>query len=161
MGPADLDRDYALDSSPDNPSERRIRFAAVQAFGESCLKRSGELLKHISTVETVRDLELLRHLVGDAKINYFGSSYGTRIGALYAELYPARVGRMVLDGSVNIGGEDAITQTEGFERALNNFAGWCAAERCRLGNSRTEMLRRIKSFLDQLDQRPCRWETEC
>jgi pimeloyl-ACP methyl ester carboxylesterase len=42
------------------------------------------LLEHISTMETVRDLDLLRLLVGDAKINYFGSSYGTKIGALYA-----------------------------------------------------------------------------
>jgi len=154
MGPADLDRYYALDSSPDNPSEQRIRVAAVQAFGQSCLQRSGKLLEHISTVETVRDLELLRYLVGDAKINYFGSSYGTRIGALYAELYPERVGRMVLDGSVNIGGEDTITQTEGFERALNNFAGWCAAETCRLGDTRAEVLTRVKSYLDQLDKRP-------
>jgi pimeloyl-ACP methyl ester carboxylesterase len=154
MGPADLDRYYAMDSSPDNGSEQRIRVAAVQAFGQSCLQRSGKLLEHISTVETVRDLELLRHLVGDAKINYFGSSYGTRIGALYAELYPARVGRMVLDGSVNISGEDTITQTEGFERALNNFAAWCAAENCRLGNSRAEVLSRVKSFLDQLDRQP-------
>jgi pimeloyl-ACP methyl ester carboxylesterase len=154
MGPADLDRYYALDASPDSPSEQRIRVAAVQAFGQSCLKRSGELLEHISTVETVRDLELLRHLVGDSRINYFGSSYGTRIGAVYAELYPARVGRMVLDGSVNISGEDTITQTEGFERALNNFAAWCAAESCRLGDSRAEVLRRVKSYLEQLDQRP-------
>jgi pimeloyl-ACP methyl ester carboxylesterase len=154
MGPADLDRYYALDSSPDNPSEQRIRVAAVQAFGQSCLQRSGKLLEHVSTVETVRDLELLRYLVGDAKINYFGSSYGTRIGALYAELYPERVGRMVMDGSVNIGGEDTITQTEGFERALNNFAGWCAAENCRLGDTRAEVLTRVKSYLDQLDKRP-------
>jgi len=154
MGPADLDRYYALDASPDDASEQRIRLAAVQAFGQSCLQRSGELLEHISTVETVRDLELLRHLVGDAKINYFGSSYGTRIGSLYAELYPARVGRMVLDGSVNISGKDTITQTEGFERALNNFAGWCAAENCGLGDSRAEVLRRVRTYLDQLDQRP-------
>jgi pimeloyl-ACP methyl ester carboxylesterase len=154
MGPADLDRYYALDASPDNPSEQRIMVAAVQAFGRSCLQRSGRLLNHISTVDTVRDLELLRHLVGDSKINYFGSSYGTRIGALYAELYPERVGRMVLDGSVNISGKDTITQTEGFERALNNFASWCAAENCRLGDSRAEVLRRIKSYLDQLDLRP-------
>ena len=63
-----------------------------------------------------------RGLVGDDKINYFGSSYGTRIGAIYAELYPHRVGRMVLDGSVNISGTDTISQTEGFERALNNCA---------------------------------------
>ena len=154
MGPADLDRYYALDSSPDNTSERRIRVAAVQAFGQSCLKRSGELLTHISTVDTVHDLELLRHLVGDSKINYFGSSYGTKIGALYAELYPEQVGRMVLDGSVDISGKATITQTEGFERALNNFASWCAMERCRLGASRAEVLARVKSYLDQLDQRP-------
>ena len=154
MGPADLDRYYALDSSPDNRPSSGSGSPRCRPSAESCLKRSGELLEHISTVETVRDLELLRHLVGDAKINYFGSSYGTRIGALYAELYPARVGRMVLDGSVNISGEDTITQTEGFERALNNFAGWCAAESCRLGDSRAEVLRRVKSYLDQLDQRP-------
>jgi pimeloyl-ACP methyl ester carboxylesterase len=155
MGAADLDRYYQLDFSPDNATEQRIWRAAVQAFGQSCLKRSGRLLQHISTAETVHDLELLRHLVGDPKINYFGSSYGTQIGALYAERYPDRVGRMVLDGSVNISGkEDTITQTEGFERALNNFAGWCAAESCRLGHSRAEVLGRIKSYLDQLDQRP-------
>jgi pimeloyl-ACP methyl ester carboxylesterase len=154
MGPADLDRYYALDSSPDNTSEQRIRVAAIQAFGQSCLKRSGELLRHISTVETVHDLELLRHLVGDSKINYFGSSYGTRIGSLYAELYPSWVGRMVLDGSVDISGKETITQTEGFERALSNFASWCAAESCRLGDSRAEVLERVKSYLDQLDQRP-------
>jgi pimeloyl-ACP methyl ester carboxylesterase len=156
MGPADLDRFYAMDSSPDDASEWRIWLAAVQAFGQSCLKRSGELLQHISTTETVRDLDLLRGLVGDPKINYFGSSYGTEIGALYAELYPERVGRMVLDGAVDISGKQTITQTEGFERALNNFAGWCAAQQCRLGEKRTEVLSRIKSYLEQLDQRPAK-----
>jgi pimeloyl-ACP methyl ester carboxylesterase len=154
MGPADLDQYYALDSSPDDASEQRIRVAAVQAFGQSCLKRSGDLLEHISTAETVRDLELLRHLVGDPKINYFGSSYGTEIGALYAELYPERVARMVLDGSVNISGKEPISQTEGFERALNHFAVWCAAQNCRLGDSRPMVMARIKSYLDQLDQHP-------
>jgi pimeloyl-ACP methyl ester carboxylesterase len=105
-------------------------------------------------METVRDLDLLRELVGDPKINYFGSSYGTEIGALYAELYPEQVGRMVLDGAVDISGKEKITQTEGFERALNNFAGWCAAQHCRLGEKRAEVLSRIKSYLEQLDQRP-------
>ena len=127
MGPKELDRFYALDASPDDPAEERAWLDAVQGFGRSCLERSGGLLEHVSTVETVKDLELLRGLVGDDKINYFGSSYGTRIGAFYAELYPQRVGRMVLDGSVNISGSDTISQTEGFERALNNFARWCAA----------------------------------
>jgi pimeloyl-ACP methyl ester carboxylesterase len=126
----------------------------VQEFGRSCLERSGPLLEHISTEETVRDLDLLRELVGDTKINYFGSSYGTRIGSLYAELYPDRVGRMVLDGSVDISDKPPITQTEGFERALDHFATWCANESCRLGDSRDEVLLAVRSFLERLDQTP-------
>ena len=154
MGAAELDRYYALDASPDDEAEERARIEAVQGFGRSCLERSGGLLQHVSTSETVKDLELLRGLVGDDKINYFGSSYGTRIGALYAELYPQRVGRMVLDGSVDIGGSDTITQTEGFERALNNFARWCAEQRCRLGDSKAAVLMRVQTYLQELDQRP-------
>ena len=154
MGDEELERYYALDASPDDPAEERIRTEAVLAFGRSCLERSGELLQHVSTVETVRDLELLRGLVGDDKINYFGSSYGTRIGALYAELFADRVGRMVLDGSVNISAADTISQTEGFERAFNNFAAWCARERCRLGDSKATVLQRVKSYLEELDQQP-------
>src|SRR5687767_1402664 len=105
-------------------------------------------------MDTVRDLDLLRELVGDSKINYFGSSYGTRIGSLYAELYPDRVGRMVLDGSVDISDKPSITQTEGFERALEHFATWCANESCRLGDSRDEVLLAVRGFLERLDQNP-------
>ena len=95
------------------------------------------------------------HLVGDDKINYFGSSYGTRIGALYAELYPTRVGRMVLDGSVNISGEDRRSpRPRASSGRLINFAAWCAAESCRLGDTRAEVLRRVKSYLEELDQQP-------
>ena len=154
MGAAELDRYYALDASPDDHAEERTWLEAVQGFGRSCLERSGGLLQHVSTVETVKDMELLRGLVGDDKINYFGSSYGTRIGAIYAELYPHRVGRMVLDGSVNISGTDTISQTEGFERALNNFARWCADEHCRLGETKGAVLARVEAYLDELDQRP-------
>ncbi len=154
FGADDLDRLYAMDASPDDRGELLARIDAVQEFGRSCLERSGRLLEHISTVETVRDLDLLRGLVGDSKINYFGSSYGTRIGSLYAELYPARVGRMVLDGSVDISAKPPITQTEGFERALGHFAAWCANENCRLGDSRDEVLLTIRGFLERLDQNP-------
>ena len=105
-------------------------------------------------METVRDLDLLRGLVGDSKINYFGSSYGTRIGALYAELFPQRVGRMVLDGAVNINSKSKIDQIDGFERALHHFAAWCADEDCRLGAQRDDVLSKIKEFLDRLDQQP-------
>ena len=91
-----------MDSSPDDAAELQARIDEQTDFGRSCLNGSGALLEHISTMETVRDLDLLRGLVGDAKLNYFGASYGTRIGALYAEMFPQRVGRMILDGAVDV-----------------------------------------------------------
>jgi pimeloyl-ACP methyl ester carboxylesterase len=153
-GRTDLDRYLAMDSSPDDASEWQARIDEQTKFGQSCLRRSGALLEHISTLDTVRDLDLLRGLVGDSKINYFGSSYGTKIGALYAELFPQRVGRMVLDGAVNINSKSKIDQIDGFERALHHFAAWCAEEGCRLGAQRDDVLSTIKEFLDRLDQQP-------
>ena len=134
---------------------QRAWIEAVQGFGRSCLERSGGLLEHISTVETVRDLDLLRGLVGDGKINYFGSSYGTRIGALYAELYPAP-GRP--DGARRVGQHqrsDTITQTEGFERALDHFAA-LVRRRSAAGSGEQQGggARAVQAFLDELDQRP-------
>ena len=154
FGKDDLDHYFSMDSSPDNAEELQARIDEQIAFGRSCLDRSGALLEHISTTETVRDLDLLRQLVGDSKINYFGSSYGTRIGALYAELFPQRVGRMVLDGAVDVNSTSKISQVDGFERALDHFASWCADAQCRLGSQRDDVLSLIKNFLDQLDQQP-------
>ncbi|HJY45031.1 MAG TPA: alpha/beta hydrolase [Propionibacteriaceae bacterium] len=154
FGRADLDHYLSMDSSPDDASEWQARIDEQIKFGQSCLRRSGALLEHISTMETVRDLDLLRGLVGDSKINYLGSSYGTRIGALYAEMFPQRVGRMVLDGAVNINSKSKIDQIDGFERALHHFAAWCADEDCRLGAQRDDVLAKIKEFLDRLDQEP-------
>ncbi len=151
---ADLDHYYSIDTSPDDPVELQELIEDRKAFGRSCLGRSGKLLGHISTTDTVRDLDLLRGLVGDSKINYFGSSYGTRIGSLYAQLFTDRVGRMVLDGPVSLETDPDVSQLQGFERALDHFATWCATEKCRLGGSRDEVLSTTKNFLDQLDQHP-------
>lgn len=151
----DLDRYLSMDASPDDQAERQALIDQTRAFASSCLKQSGPLLAHVSTVETVRDLDLLRGLVGDTRINYFGSSYGTRIGALYAQLYPAKVGRLVLDGAVNITDDESVTQLEGFERALGQFAAWCADQkRCRLGDTRAEVLESIRALWQRLDQQP-------
>ena len=158
FGSADLDRFLAVDVSPDDAAEERALVAETYAFGQSCLARSGPLLEHISTTDTVRDLDLLRGLVGDQRLNYFGASYGTKIGALYAQLYPDKVGRLVLDGAVNISGQE-VSQLEGFERALGNFATWAARDTelgRPLGASREEVLGRIRTLLAGLDAQPLR-----
>jgi pimeloyl-ACP methyl ester carboxylesterase len=71
------------------------------AFGRECLKRNGALLEHVSTAETARDLDLLRQAVGDETLTYLGLSYGTFLGATYANLFPGQVGRLVLDGNLS------------------------------------------------------------
>ena len=155
FGAADYDRFLSIDVSPDNAAERRTLIAETYAFRQSCLARSGALLEHVSTETTVRDLDLLRTLVGDSRLHYFGASYGTKIGALYAQLYPKQVGRMVLDGAVNIGGQ-SLSQIQGFERALEHFAAWAAqpAQQQPLGASKAAVLKEVQALLQRLDAKP-------
>jgi pimeloyl-ACP methyl ester carboxylesterase len=70
-------------------------------FGRRCAARNGRLLEHVSTADTARDLDLLRRAVGDRWMSYIGASYGTFLGATYANLFPDRARAMVLDGAVN------------------------------------------------------------
>jgi pimeloyl-ACP methyl ester carboxylesterase len=151
---ADLDAYLSMDISPDDPAEESALLEAHRDFGVSCLTTSGPLLQHVSTVEVARDLDLLRSLVRDDRLNFFGASYGTQIGATYAELFPRRVGRMVLDGAVNITDDRSVTQARGFDRALGAFATWCAARKCALGSSRAEVLRSVVGLLTRLDGAP-------
>ncbi len=153
-GGAALDRYFSVDVSPDNGAEQTALLDSEKQFGASCLARSGALLEHVSTTETVRDLDLLRGLVGEDKLSYFGSSYGTQIGSLYAQLFPDHVGRMVLDGAVDITAKPSVVQIEGFERALGSFAAWSAAHKTPLGSSEEEVLQTVTDLLHGLDLTP-------
>jgi pimeloyl-ACP methyl ester carboxylesterase len=78
------------------------------SFGTRCTRNAGALLDHVTTADTARDMNLLRQAVGAGPLNYLGLSYGTGLGAIYANLFPATVGRMVLDGNL-----DPATWTSG------------------------------------------------
>ena len=98
--------------------------AASKVFAAKCAKAAGDKLGHISTLEAAKDMEILRNLLNEGKLNYLGKSYGTYLGTLYASLFPNSVGRMVLDGAVDPNAslrEQEIEQAVGFDRALNNF----------------------------------------
>ncbi|MFT4165216.1 MAG: alpha/beta hydrolase [Microlunatus sp.] len=149
-----MDAYTSIDISPDNDAEEAALEQTQLDFGRGCLDRSGALLAHISTVETVHDLDLLRALLGEDRLNYLGFSYGTKIGAYYAEFYPRQVGRVVLDGAVNLSDDSDISQLDGFERALGNFASWCAEQDCRLGDTKAAVLDSIRRLLRDLDSKP-------
>ncbi|MFB7368498.1 alpha/beta hydrolase [Streptomyces sp. NPDC056222] len=84
---------------PVGAKERAAFAAAYEELGRRCAQRDPELLRHVSTADTARDLEQLRRAVGDQQLTYYGISYGTYLGATYANLFPDRVRAMVLDAN--------------------------------------------------------------
>jgi len=70
-------------------------------FGAACARHGGRLIQHDSSADDARDMNLLRQAIGVPRLNYVGISYGTGLGAVYANLFPAAVGHMVLDGNLN------------------------------------------------------------
>jgi pimeloyl-ACP methyl ester carboxylesterase len=123
-------------------------------FADACAENTGELLQYIDTISTVRDLDMLRALVGDEKLNYFGMSYGTRLGAQYADRFPEKVGRMVLDAVMNPADslfEISRGQTEGFDRALRNYLEACPADGCPFSGDADADIQEIADLFEQLD----------
>jgi len=101
-----------------------------RALGRGCLESTGPLLGHVDTVSVARDHEAVRIALGERTFNWLGLSYGTQIGANYAELFPDRVRAMVFDGaldhsssSVGLLADEIATA----EDAFNRFAEWCRA----------------------------------
>lgn len=101
-------------------------------YVKRCIALNGEILAHVSTADVARDLDRLRGLVTDRKLNYLGFSYGTFLGATYASLFPNNFRALVLDGPVDAGAylADPLSgsneQTSAFERALGRFFQACA-----------------------------------
>jgi len=127
----DLDSYVALDLTPDDADERAALVSENEKLAAECETRSGPLLPFIDTSQVVRDMDLIREAVGDARLTYLGYSYGTFLGALYADRFPDRVRALVLDGAVDPGrdGEQLVRgQALGFEQSLEAFFAWCAAD---------------------------------
>jgi pimeloyl-ACP methyl ester carboxylesterase len=156
---AQMDAFTAVDTTPDDAAETDKLVAADTGFAAGCAKRSAKLLAHVSTVESARDMDVLRALLGDEKLTYVGKSYGTFLGATYAGLFPQRVGRLVLDGAMDpaVSALDSSrTQAGGFETAFTAFADDCVQHTdCPLGTTSAEDAgRRLDAFFRALDAKP-------
>ena len=132
---ADLDASFGGDPDPRDQAAFDNTAALNRRIGQGCGDRYGNLLRLFSTEQTARDLDAVRAAVGDAKLTYLGYSYGSLLGATYAQLFPRNVRAMVFDGAVDpklslVAGSES--QAKGFEQAFDNFAAWCSrtADRC-------------------------------
>ncbi|MFH8445375.1 alpha/beta hydrolase [Streptomyces sp. NPDC018026] len=157
----EMDAYTRTDVTPDDAGETDELVDAYKEFAEGCGADAPKLLRHVSTVEAARDMDVLRAVLGDDKLTYVGASYGTFLGATYAGLFPDRTGRLVLDGAMDPSLPARrlnLEQTEGFETAFQSFAKDCVRQPdCPLGGKDTtpdQVGKNLKSFFDDLDAKP-------
>ena len=154
-----LDAIRAFDPDPDDAEEADDYAALMREFGDGCVELSGDLAGHVSTIEAARDMDVLRAALGEGELTYFGASYGTKLGATYAELFPDRVGRLVLDGAIDLtldNRELGLEQAAGFETALRAYVTNCVetTDSCFLGETVEEGLATISTLLDEIEEEP-------
>lgn len=154
----ELDAQIASDPDPDTPEEVDRSEELSADFWAGCEAKSATVAAHVSTVEAARDMDVLRAALGEDELDYLGFSYGTRLGATYAELYPDKTGRLVLDGAVDpsISSRDgSLSQAEGFETALRSYIQDCVdGGSCFLGDTVDAGLKTIKDLLDSIEDEP-------
>ena len=145
------------DPGTDEASELAEEWGARVA--EACEANSGDELPYLDTYSAARDMDVLRAALGSEELDYLGYSYGTYLGASYAELYPSRVGRFVLDGALDPDmtmDEFSAGQAEGFEQATDAFLAACLeqGESCPFRGDAAEAKQQLQSFFESVDENP-------
>jgi pimeloyl-ACP methyl ester carboxylesterase len=158
----ELDEFVAVDGSPDTAAEEARLAEVSRGMGQGCARLQPDLTQHVGTRDAARDLDLLRAVLGDPRLNYLGASYGTFLGLTFAELFPRRVGRLVLDGVFDPSAsstELAQGQAAGFQQAFRSFLADCLPRRgCPLSGSLASAEKQVGRFLDAVDRKPLRGE---
>ena len=116
------------------------------------------LLDHVDTVSAARDLDILRALAGQEKLNYLGFSYGTYLASVYAETFPGNTGRIVLDGAIDPSlslAEQGLGQAKGFEQALRTYVDYCqSSSGCPLSGGTDAGVQQIRDLITSANSTP-------
>ncbi|MGX1548015.1 alpha/beta hydrolase [Streptomyces adustus] len=134
------------DPVPDSEADKRVQRKLAAEYADGCYERSGEMLPHMTTPNTARDLDVIRAALGEKKLNYLGVSYGTYLGAVYGTLFPGHVRRMIVDSVVNPSRENIwyqanLEQDIAFEGRWKDWEDWVAANDAtfHLGTTRADV----------------------
>jgi pimeloyl-ACP methyl ester carboxylesterase len=155
----EVDEYLAADRTPDTAAEAAEYREVLADLAAGCAEEA-PLIEHMGTEDVARDLDILRAVLGEDRLDFLGRSYGTLLGAVYAELFPDRVGRMVLDGGVDprsgvTGSQAAVEQIAGFEVALESFVEDCLARSgCPLTGTTDQGVSQVVRFVERLDAAP-------
>ena len=133
---------------------------SFQELSEQCASGTepAALLDHVDTVSAARDLDILRALAGQEKLNYLGFSYGTYLASVYAETFPGNTGRMVLDGAIDPSlslAEQGLGQAKGFEQALRTYVDYCqASSGCPLSGGTDAGVQQVRDLITSANSTP-------
>lgn len=148
------DQAYPIGSDQDLAESR----AQTKKFIDACVANTGSSIRYVDTVSAARDMDVIRALFGDTKLNYLGYSYGTYMGAMYAAQYPKRVGHLVLDGAVDPTVSDydqSYAQLKGFDAALKAYLADClASSGCPFTGTVAQAETRIAAWFKSLETNP-------
>jgi pimeloyl-ACP methyl ester carboxylesterase len=150
--PRGIGKSAALPCGSTRDRSARTGKEYIAAIKDACFNRAPDLVRSITTANTARDLDSIRAALGEDKLNYYGASYGTYLGLVYADLFPTRVGRFVIDSAVDPrlrAIELTALQYSAYEATLVDFMNRCAANRaCNFSMARYDKL------LLQVEARP-------
>ena len=148
------DQKYPIGSAADLTETR----AKTKNFVDSCVKNTGAALQFVDSVSAARDMDVLRVVFGDRKLNYLGYSYGTYLGTMYAAQFPKRVGHLVLDGAVDPTVSDydqSFLQLKGFDSALRAYLADClASSGCPFTGTVAQAQAKIAAWFRALETKP-------
>lgn len=143
----------AADPDPDTHAEWQEAEKVAKDFADGCQQKYGDILPYLGTKNVARDMDRIREALGELQLNYIGYSYGTTIGAVYADMFPTHVRSMVLDGGTDLSldFEDVNrTQMIGFERALSAYLADCQAKSCLTSDPRAA----LKAIMAKAEAKP-------
>jgi pimeloyl-ACP methyl ester carboxylesterase len=154
----DLDQFLAFDGTPDDQAEIEEFLALTKKMADGCANNPNNLVAHIGTRDAARDMDVIRSILNEERLNFLGVSYGTFLGATYADIFPDKVGQFVLDGGIDPQLDSmtlSLDQAVGLENALDRFLQNCFSKRdCPFTQDKAKAVEQILEFLAELDKQP-------
>jgi pimeloyl-ACP methyl ester carboxylesterase len=143
---------------PSTAAERALLVRQARTMADGCWAKNGSYLSHVATIDEARDMDVLRAALGDKKLTYYGASYGTYLGAKYAQLFPTRIRAMVLDGALNPNeplSQENLVQAKGFQTDLDDFLAACVQSgSCPLGSTVPDAHSGLEALKAQITAHP-------
>jgi pimeloyl-ACP methyl ester carboxylesterase len=145
------------DITPDDDAEHQVLVDRAEGFAEACEANNADIIQHVGTNNSARDMDTLRQALGEDTISYFGFSYGSELGATWATLFPDTVRAAVLDGASDPNAtqlEGGLQQTAGFEHTLDTYLASCSADTSCAFSNGGDAEGAFDALMAELDEHP-------